>query len=76
MREDINKFIIKNGYESASKYIKKLLQSNPNDARLWYALFLADNKGYENMDMDNIKNEIIKPVNCLHLSKEKDMKKN
>ncbi len=58
MREDINKFIIKNGYESASKYIKKLLQSNPNDARLWYALFLADNKGYENMDMDNIKNEI------------------
>ncbi len=58
MRNDIQELFDKEEYDFAVTYIKELLQSNPKNAELWYALFLADNKGYENMDIDNIKNEI------------------
>ncbi len=58
MRKDLQKLFDNEEYDIAITYIKELLQSDSNDSELWYALFLADNKGYENMDIDNIKNEI------------------
>ncbi len=58
MRSDIQELFDNEEYDIAITYIKELLQSDSNNSELWYALFLADNKGYENMDIDNIKNEM------------------
>ena len=58
MKKEFRDLFYSEKYEDIVKDTKLLINNKPNDAELWYCLFLAENTNYIDIDFENINNEI------------------
>ncbi len=58
IKDDILKFFKTEEYDKAVLEIKKVLKENSDNGELFYYLFLAENKDYSNMNINNILSEV------------------
>lgn len=54
----LDELLFSEQFNILEKEVKKSLEEDNNNSRLWYLLFLASNNNYINFDKDNLKNEI------------------
>ena len=58
MKKEFRDLFYSEKYDDIVKDTKLLINNKPNDAELWYCLFLAENTNYIDIDFENINNEI------------------
>ena len=58
IKDDILEFFKTEEYDKAVLEIKKALKEDSDNGELFYYLFLAENRDYSNMDINNILSEV------------------
>ena len=57
-RKDVEELFKNEEYDKATIMLKKELKDDPENGELLYYLFLAENRDYSNIDLNNIVNEV------------------
>ena len=57
MKREFKDLFLQGDYYSVVKEVKELLKNSPNDAELYYTLFLAENNDYSNMNFECLVND-------------------
>jgi hypothetical protein len=57
-RKDVEELFKNEKYDKATIMLKKELKDDPENGELLYYLFLAENRDYSNIDLNNIVNEV------------------